>query len=382
MTRKRRWGSRSGASLTSWNSGISRNKTLRGQIGQKQRGFSVGEHTYGYRSVAVGATCLDKKGWLRPEGYKMEIDPRETAIVLRIFRVYADGLPVIRIVRLLNEANVPGRIRSRKGWSPATVSRMLDNEKYIGRWVWNKTEQRRDPRTGQRRCFPKPASEWVIQEDESLRIVPQELWEQVRSRRKEVRRSWLGGIGQRGFSAQQEGREKYFPTHLLSGAMVCGKCGATMAQVSGKGGGYYGCIAATKGGCHNKLLVRRSLVEKIILDTVQEQLSDPPHIEYVLRRVEAEVGKLYTHVPESNPPQGDRTHGRRTTACELRRFHRRGSRQPHARPGAVRIRAEGGGPKGRTGEPAPLPWQSISSSTPRVDPGTVNQAEGNPGAQR
>ncbi len=276
-----------------------KNKTLRGQIGQKQRGFSVGERTYGYRSVAVGATRLDKKGRLRPEGYKMEIDPRETAMVLRIFRAYADGLSVIRIVRLLNEENVPGRIRSRKGWSPATVSRMLDNEKYIGRWVWNKTEQRRDPRTGRRRCFPKPASEWVIQEDESLRIVPQELWEQVRSRRKEVRGGWPGGIGQRGFSAQQGGRERCFPTHLLSGAMVCGKCGATIAEVSGKGGGYYGCIGATKGACDNKLLVRRSLVEKIILDMVQEQLTDPQHIEYVLRRVAAEVGKLYTHVPES-----------------------------------------------------------------------------------
>lgn len=64
-------------------------------------------------------------------------------MVLRIFRAYVEGLSVIRIVRLLNEEGVPGRLRSRKGWSPATVSRMLDNEKYIGRWVWNKTEQRR-----------------------------------------------------------------------------------------------------------------------------------------------------------------------------------------------------------------------------------------------
>ena len=176
---------------------------------------------------------------------------------------------------------------------------MLDNEKYNGRWVWNKTEQRRDPRTGRRRCFPKPASEWVIQEDECLRIVPQDLWEQVRARRREVRQSWPGGIGKRGFSTQQGGREKYFPTHLLSGAMICGKCGATIAQVSGKGGGYYGCIGATKGACDNKLLVRRSLVEKIILDTVLERLSDPERIEYVLRRVAAEVAKLYSHVPES-----------------------------------------------------------------------------------
>ena len=276
-----------------------KNKTLRGQIGQKQRGFSVGERTYGYRSVAVGATRLDKQGRPRPEGYKMEIDAREAAMVLRIFRAYREGLSVIRIVRQLNEEKVPGRFRSHQGWSPSTVGRILDNEKYIGRWVWNKTERRRDPRSGQRKCFPKPASEWVLQEDESLRIVPQELWEQVRTRRQEVRRSWPGGTGQRGFSTQQGGREKYFPTHLLSGAMVCGKCGATIAQVSGKGGGYYGCLGATKGACDNKLLVRRHLVEKIILDTVRDRLSDPQHIEYVLKRVATEVGKLYAHVPES-----------------------------------------------------------------------------------
>ena len=44
-------------------------------------------------------------------------------------------------------------------------------------------------------------------------------------------------------------------------------------------------------------------------------------------------------------------------------------------------RAEGGGAKGRTGKPASLPWQSVSSSTHRVDPGPVNQVEGDSGAQ-
>jgi hypothetical protein len=123
----------------------------------------------------------------RPEGYKFEIQPREAAVVVRVFRAYADGHSVIRIVRMLNETGVPGRIRSSKGWSPATVSRLLDNAKYIGRWVWNKKELRRDPRTGRRRAFPKPESEWIIHEGESLRIVPQDLWERVRARRKEVR---------------------------------------------------------------------------------------------------------------------------------------------------------------------------------------------------
>src|SRR5438105_214515 len=173
-------------------------KTLRGQIGQKQRGFSVGERTYGYKSIPAGATRMDKKGRPRPEGYKLEIEPREAALVLRIFKAYADGVSLTRIVRTLNEERVPGRIRSSKGWSPATVSRLLDNEKYIGRWVWNKTESRRDPRTGRRRRFVKPESDWVAQVDESLRIVPQVLWENVRAQRQEVRRSWPGGHGRRG----------------------------------------------------------------------------------------------------------------------------------------------------------------------------------------
>ena len=61
-----------------------------------------------------------------------------------------------RIVRELNEQNIPGRIRSSKGWSLATVSRILDNEKYAGRWTWNRTGTRRDPRTGRRRSYVKP----------------------------------------------------------------------------------------------------------------------------------------------------------------------------------------------------------------------------------
>jgi hypothetical protein len=64
---------------------------------------------------------MDKKGRSRPEGYKMEIEPREVAVVLRIFKAFADGLSLTRIVCMLNEEEVPGRVRSAKGWSPARL---------------------------------------------------------------------------------------------------------------------------------------------------------------------------------------------------------------------------------------------------------------------
>ena len=51
-------------------------------MGQKERGFFVGEKTFGYRSVPVGEMRMDKKGRPRPGGYRMEIEPKQAAVVL------------------------------------------------------------------------------------------------------------------------------------------------------------------------------------------------------------------------------------------------------------------------------------------------------------
>jgi hypothetical protein len=88
------------------------------------------------------------------------------------------------------------------------------------------------------------------------------------------------------------------PPHLLSGALHCGACARTIGQVSGKGSGYYGCLAAARGACSNKLLVSRRITENAVLTAVKEQLQDPTSIRYVLERVEAEVKLLHAHLPE------------------------------------------------------------------------------------
>ena len=80
---------------------------------------------------------------------------------------------------------------------------------------------------------------------------------------------------------------------------MCGRCGATIAPVCGKTGGYYGLLGAAKGACDDKMLVRRKLAETIILKAVREQLGRAEHIRYLLEQVEAEVGNLYAHIPET-----------------------------------------------------------------------------------
>jgi hypothetical protein len=58
-------------------------------------------------------------------------------------------MSLTQIVKTFNEENVRGSIRSAKGWSPATISRILDNEKYAGRWIWNKDRK------------PAPSEDWA-----------------------------------------------------------------------------------------------------------------------------------------------------------------------------------------------------------------------------
>lgn len=274
-----------------------REKTLRGQLGQKARGFTVGEATFGYRSEPVGEMRLDRRGRARPDGYRMRPDPVEAAIVRRIFEEFASGTALTAIVKEFNAEGIPGRRKLIRGWTPSTLSRILKNEKYIGRWVWNRSETRRDPRSGRKRRIPKPESEWHVVSDEALRIVPQDLWDQARQRWIEIDGTWPTRRHERGFQGQQRSYVATHPPHLLSGLLRCAICSGAMGQVSGKGAGYYGCLGAAKGACANKLLAPRRLVERKLLAALRERVSDVTALHYVAQRVEEEVRRLHGRLP-------------------------------------------------------------------------------------
>ena len=114
----------------------------------------------------------------------------------------------------------------------------------------------------------------------------------------EIERAWPRRSGQRGFEGRQRSYVEVHPPHLLSGALRCGVCGGAIGQVSGKNGGYYGCLGASKHACGNRLLVPRRLTERKVLAAVREQLSTPTAVQYILGRVEAEVQQLHRHLPE------------------------------------------------------------------------------------
>ncbi|MDE3070865.1 MAG: recombinase family protein, partial [Acidobacteriota bacterium] len=73
-------------------------------------------------------------GYRRDEQKLVVADERESPVVKRIFRLYAeDRLGTTSIARLLAEDHAPAPAR---GWQPAVVQWLLQNEAYLGRVNW------------------------------------------------------------------------------------------------------------------------------------------------------------------------------------------------------------------------------------------------------
>lgn len=138
------------------------------------RGFSVGGHGYGYTTAPQGESNYDKKGRLRADGFKLVIVPDEARVIQRIFRDFIACKAITKIAKDLNDESVPTKVRLKGGWNVSTVSRILKDEKYIGRFVWNRTTTAKDPLSGKIRQVERPKEDWVVQERSDIRIASDE----------------------------------------------------------------------------------------------------------------------------------------------------------------------------------------------------------------
>lgn len=165
-------------------------------------------------------------------------------------------------------------------WTPATIAGstpralgILNNPLYVGRIVWNRSQKARDPDSGKRVSRARPPAEWVWTEAPELRIVPQDLWDRVQSRRKQRRFATTGTIG--------GARPKY----LLSGLLFCAECGGRyVIQRHRKGVHHYGCAVHYDRGpavCANAKLVQQAIIERKLLDHIFGDLFAPPRLAYL-----------------------------------------------------------------------------------------------------
>jgi len=241
--------------------------TIRGIEGRVLAGFSGGGRRFGYRSKPdFGAATAHRA---RPEGYKLIPVPEEAEIIKRVFDLFCikrKGLKAIAKILNSELAAIGKPIAPGGGyWSAGTIKYILQNELYIGRYIWRKTRRVRDPKTRQKKAVPNDPAEWKIIEMPELRLVSDELWNIVRQHFERIQLSANDAKNLKALASD----------NLLTGMIKCKTCGSNFVITSGGKEGKYGCSAHWRNGeqvCANALQIRRSLLEELIVQFLCREL--------------------------------------------------------------------------------------------------------------
>lgn len=262
-----------------------KSETHRGLESRALGGFWTGGRVYGYR-------IEKEKNPPDPEHPRslLFIDDLEAKIVRWIFTMYGEGRGFASIAHELNRDGVRapydrggyGKPRGH-GWQASTIRAILTNERYIGRFVWNKRRFLRRGTNKTRSAQTRDESEWRVQERPELAIITAQQWEAARSR-IQVRRGRPAG----------ESNRKNPRVHLLSGIARCGDCGAGLTIIGQrtKNGVTYctlGCSKHyTRGSsiCANAATISERKLNSTLVDELKAHLLRPGAITAFVEKFE------------------------------------------------------------------------------------------------
>jgi hypothetical protein len=195
---------------------------------------------YGYRrDVIPGTERLNDKGQLVVQKAPPAVDETTAEVVRCLFRWYAEGRSLGWIVKELYRRGTPSP-NGRPRWLRTTVREILGRPVYVGRRAWGRTAQGRFFRqcggkiaagAGSRRRGYNPPEEWFTADDTPAIIDP-DLWEAAQ-RRLARDAADPDPDAPRQKDGRKRGRARCTPTtepgaFLLSGLLVCGRCGGPM----------------------------------------------------------------------------------------------------------------------------------------------------------
>ncbi len=218
-----------------------------------------------------------------------------------MFNDYAAGKSPQAIAKQINKENVPGP--SGTGWGPSTIhgnpdrgTGILNNEPYIGKLVWNRLRDIKDPETGKCVSRPNPESAEITQEVPELRIIADDLWPAVKARQVALRSTRTGKKAP-GYW------DRRLPRHLFSDLMRCGCCGGDFTQLSSQ---RMSCPTARyKGTCDNHRTIRRDVLDAAVLEGLQNHFTDPALYDLFCQEHARQTNRL--HHENNAHRKGDRS---------------------------------------------------------------------------
>ncbi|MBU3175931.1 recombinase family protein [Clostridium estertheticum] len=143
---------------------------------------------------------------------KLTIDEKEASYIRQVFNWYIEGKGFRLIYKLLENEEI--RNRNGKPFAMTTLKRIIQNQKYKGILVSNKTHKDFDTK----QINKNPESEWIIHENIIPPIVSEKVWDKaneiLEAKKKKYRLE------------DKETIAGYFKgKHLYSGKIFCGECG-------------------------------------------------------------------------------------------------------------------------------------------------------------
>jgi len=240
-------------------------KTTRAMQDLARNGFSTGHRIYGYRSVP---TTQDPKKKLS----KYEVVPERAAIVRRIFEESASGVGDLKIATTLNKQGILG---PRSTWAKEIIRLMLRNPMYAGTFIHGRTKAV-DKGGDTTLRVDVPEDDWIKTTLPELQIVPTELWEAVRARKKATAQRY--GMRKADGTLLGKPESGLLAKSLLAGFLRCSVCGGSMTHMSKRNHTrrYY-CVERSRRGpsvCANAGGVPIADLDKNVLAALHKALND------------------------------------------------------------------------------------------------------------
>ena len=182
-------------------------------------------------------------GYKKGEDKKFAINESEAQIVKEIYERLADGENQVDIINDLNDRGIKTRLK--KNWSRSSFQTLAHNEKYIGIYQYAD----------------------IVIPGGMPRIISDELFQKVQIMLNTKS------------NPQNNRRRAKYGTYLLTGKLFCGKCGAPMTGISGRGKHgeqhfYYRCQGKKVGKCDKKNVVRDTIEKFVAKSIIDHCLTD------------------------------------------------------------------------------------------------------------
>jgi site-specific DNA recombinase len=208
-------------------------------------------------------------GYLRDKATrKLVPDPDTAKVVQFIFRSYADGVRVSKIIEQLYERGAASP-RGKSHWRAQVILMMLANRVYVGDFVWNKwsrSEYHRVSGREVRQIEKAGAPDLVVIEDNHPPLIDRATWERVQARR---------AAGPRPSTPHKGGGD-----WTLSGLLICGRCGCRMQGSTLRGRRSYVCGTYRSTGCRGcgRHAIREDAIRGYLAEFLKREFLDPDRL--------------------------------------------------------------------------------------------------------